>query len=464
MRQENDLGKDPIGKLVLRIAIPSMLAQFVNVLYSIVDRMYIGNITGVGDLALAGVGVCGPVITMVGSVASLIGIGGAPLMSIRLGEGKKEKAKAIVANSFLMICILSVLLIAVLYPLKKPMLMFFGASEATIPFANKYFSIYLIGTLFALLSVGMSQFIICQGYAKIAMFSVIIGAVLNIMLDPIFIFAFKMGVAGAAAATVISQFASCCFVLTFLFGERPPVKITFGGYSFEVMRRVLSIGFTPFAIIAVDNVMIIAMNAVLQKYGGAESGDMLVTCATIAQSFMLVVTMPLGGITGGTQSILSYNYGAYRIDRVKAAQKKIFILCLAYTGIMTVSAWIFGKHFVRLFTADTVIAEQAQWAIRVCTLSLLPLGIQYEIVDGFTAIGKVRFSLPLSFWRKAVYFAALFALPVFFGAKSSFYAEPISDVGGPFISMAVYALAMNKVLKKRKENQNSTEKAPTVVE
>lgn len=458
MRQENDLGRDPIGKLVLRIAIPSMLAQFVNVLYSIVDRMYIGNIKDVGDLALAGVGVCGPVITMICSVASLIGIGGAPLMSIRLGEGKKEKAKAIVANCFLMLCVLSVLLIAVLYPIRKPMLMFFGASDATIPYAGKYFSIYLIGTLFALLSAGMSQFIICQGYAKIAMFSVIIGAVSNIILDPIFIFALHMGVAGAAVATVLSQLASCIFVLLFLFGERPPIRITFGGYSLKVMKKVLSIGFTPFAIIAVDNVMIIAMNAVLQRYGGAGSGDMLVTCATIAQSFMLVVTMPLGGITGGTQSILSYNYGAYQIDRVKAAQKKIFLLCLAYTGLMTAAAWLFGGQFVRLFTTDPTVSENAKWAIRVCTLSLLPLGIQYEIVDGFTAIGKVRFSLPLSFWRKTVYFAALFALPVFFGAKAAFYAEPISDVGGPFVSMAVYALFMNKVLKKRKESHTSNKK------
>lgn len=321
MRQENDLGKDPISKLVLRIALPSMLAQFVNVLYSIVDRMYIGNIADSGDLALAGVGVCGPVITMIGSVASLIGIGGAPLMSIRMGEGKIQKAKAIVANCFLMILILSAVLVAALYPIRKPMLMFFGASEATIPFAESYFAVYLIGTAFALLSVGMSQFIICQGYAKTAMSAVIIGAVLNIALDPLFIFVFKMGVRGAAAATVISQLASCCYVLAFLFGKKPPVKISFSGYSLRVMKRVLSIGFTPFAIIAVDNVMIIAMNAVLQKYGGAQSGDMLVTCATIAQSFMLVVTMPLGGISGGTQTILSYNYGAKQIDRVKAAQK-----------------------------------------------------------------------------------------------------------------------------------------------
>lgn len=455
MRQENDLGKDPIGKLVLRIALPSMLAQFVNVLYSIVDRMYIGNIAGVGELALAGVGVCGPVITMIGSVASLVGIGGAPLMSIRLGEGKQAKAKAILANCFMMLCVLSLVLVAVLFLVKRPMLLFFGASKATIPYADSYFSVYIAGTLFALLATGMSQFIICQGFAKIAMCAVILGAVLNIVLDPIFIFALDMGVAGAAIATVLSQLASCCFVLAFLFGQRPMVSISFGGYSWQVIRRVLVIGLTPFAIIAVDNMMIIAMNTVLQRYGGAVQGDVLVTCATIAQSFMLVVTMPLSGISGGTQAILSYNYGAQQIDRVRAAQRKIFLLCLTYTVCMTAVAWLCGQWFVRLFTSDAAVAQKALWAIRVCTLSLLPLGIQYEIVDGFTAIGQVRFSLPLSFWRKLVYFAALFALPVIWGAQAAFYAEPISDFFGPLVSMIVYLLAMKRVLKKREAKRET---------
>ena len=453
MRQENDLGKDPIGRLVVRIALPSMLAQLVNVLYNIVDRMYIGNIAQTGDLALAGVGVCGPVITMVGSAAALIGIGGAPLMSIYLGEGKREKAFAVVANCFLMLCILSVALTAVLFPMKEPMLLFFGASKATISYADSYFSIYLTGTIFALLSIGMNQFIICQGFAKIAMLAVALGAGLNIILDPVFIFAWNMGVTGAAVATVLSQFASCCFVLSFLFGKRPAIRITFGGYSVRIMRRVLSIGFTPFAIIAVDNIMIIAMNAILHKYGGAAQGDMLVTCATIAQSFMLVVTMPLSGISGGTQTILSFNYGARQIGRVKMAQRKIFLLCLVYTGLMTAAAWLGGKWFVQLFTNDAAIAEKALWAIRVYTLSLLPLGIQYEIVDGFTAIGKVQYSLPLSFWRKLVYFAALFLLPAIWGAESAFFAEPISDVAGPLVSIMVYLSVMKKVLDKRKERQ-----------
>ena len=455
MKQANDLGREPIGPLVLRVALPSMLAQFVNVLYSIVDRMYIGNIAGVGELALAGVGICGPVITMVSSVASLIGVGGAPLMSIRLGEGKKEEARAILANAFLMLCTLSLALTAVLFCIRRPMLLFFGASEATIPYAETYFSFYVAGTIFALLSTGMSQFIICQGFPKIAMFLVVLGAVLNIALDPVFIFVLRLGVAGAAIATVLSQLASCCFVLRFLFGPWPQVSIGFKGYAARIMGRILAIGFTPFAIIAVDNVMIIAMNMVLQRYGGAQRGDMLVTCSTIAQSFMLVVTMPLGGITGGTQSILSYNYGACHVGRVRAGQRRIFGLCLGFTALMTAVAWLGGPLFVRLFTADAQVAAQAQWAIRVCTLSLLPLGLQYEIVDGFTAIGQVRYSLPLSFWRKLVYFVALFVCPALFGAEAAFFAEPISDLLGPAVSIVVYLLVMNRVLKKRLQTRRT---------
>lgn len=453
MVMENDLGKDNVWKLVWRIAIPSMLGQFVSVFYSIVDRMYVGNIPNVGDLALAGVGVCGPVVTMVGSVAFLVGVGGSPLMSISMGENNMEKARKILANCFLMICVFSVLLMAVVLPLRRPMLMLFGASEATYPYADAYFTTYMFGTLFALIANGMNQFVICQGFAKAGMKSVILGAVLNIVLDPIFIFGLKMGVTGGALATVISQMASAAYVLRFLFSYLVPVRITFGGYDWKIVGKVLTMGFTPFVIIAIDNVMIIAMNAVLQKYGGAANGDMLVTCATIVQSFMLIVTMPLGGISGGTQTILGYNYGARQIQRVKDAQKYIVMLCAGYTAIMFVLARLVGPLFVRLFTQDAMLAEKAVWAIGVCTLAIIPLGVQYELVDGFTAIGKVNISLPLSFWRKLVYFVALFILPAIWGAEAIFYAEPISDVVGPFTTMAVYGLTMNKILKRRQVTQ-----------
>ena len=445
MKMENDLGHDPVRSLVLRIAIPSMLAQFVSVLYSIVDRMYIGNIPQVGDLALAGAGICGPIVTMIGSVASLVGMGGSPLMSISMGQKEMQKAKEILSTGFVMLLAGAVLLLAFLMPVRRQMLLFFGASEVTLPYAMDYYTMYLAGTFFALLSLGLNQFIIAQGFARVGMCSVLLGAVSNIILDPVFIFLFGMGVGGAAAATVLSQLASTLFVLRFLRQKDIPVRLSFRGFRWKLMKKILVIGMTPFLIIALDNVMIIVMNMVLQHYGGAGQGDMLITCATIAQSFMLIVTMPLGGISAGTQSILGYNYGAGNMDRVKSAQKYIILLCVLYTSLMFLMARLLGESFVSLFTRDAGVAENAFRAIRICTLSIVPLGVQYAIVDGFTGMGKVQISLPLSFFRKGVYFAVLFLAPALWGAGAAFYAETVSDLIPPVVSAVVYFVVMKKM-------------------
>lgn len=460
MKTENNLGCDNVKTLVWRIALPSMLAQFVSVLYSIVDRMYIGHIPDYGDVALAGVGVCGPVVTMVGSFAFLVGVGGAPLMSIKLGEGNREEAREILANCFLMLVVMAFLLTGVMTVLCRPMLRLFGASQVTFPYADVYFRTYLLGTVFALLSVGLNQFVICQGFAKAGMKSVMLGAVCNIVLDPIFIFGLNMGVRGAAVATVISQMASCIYVLCLLWGKKMPIRITVGGYRTRIMRKVLAMGFTPFIIIAIDNVMIIAMNAVLQKYGGPEQGDSLITCATIVQSFMLVVTMPLGGISGGTQTILSYNYGAGNTGRVLEAQKYIIRLCLLFTVVMTAASWLCGGMFVRLFTGDAGLSGQAVWAIRVCTAAIIPLGAQYALVDGFTAMGCIRYSLPLSFFRKLVYFVSLFLIPLALPAKYIFFIEPISDILGPAASVITYRLVIHKIMERRREAVASMRSGP----
>lgn len=451
MATPNDLGRGSIPRLVFRIAIPSMLAQFVSVFYSIVDRIFVSSIPEVGDLALAGLGVCGPVVTMIGSFAFLIGIGGTPLMGISLGERNPKKAQQILANCFAMLCILSVILTGVFFLIREPMLRLFGASDITYEYANQYFSVYVCGTVFALLATGMNQFIICQGYAKTGMVSVMIGTVMNIILDPVFIFVFDMGVAGAALATVVSQAASAAFILIFLFSKWTGVKITFGGYDIKIMLRVLKLGFTPFAIIAVDNVMIIAMNALLQRYGGAQ-GDALITCNTIVQSFMLVVTMPLGGISGGTQCILSYNYGACNTERVMKSHRFIAILCAGYNTIMFILARVCGTQFISLFTTDPELTAQALRAIKICTLAIIPLGVQYAIIDGLTGMGQVQFSLPLSFWRKAVYFISIFLLPAAFGASAVFFAEPISDILGPVVSIAVEAKYLKKILLDREHS------------
>ena len=453
MSARNDLGRDEIGKLVLHIALPSMLAQFVSVLYSIVDRMYIGHIPGEGDAALAGVGVCGPVVTMAGSVAFLIAVGGAPLMSMRMGEGREDEAARILSTCARMLVVASVLLMALVLPLREPMLHLFGASEATYPCAEAYFTVYMCGTLFALLSTGLNQFIIAQGFARTGMLLVMLGAALNIALDPVFIFLLGWGVRGAAAATVLSQLVSAAGALRFLTGRQAALRLARRPFSAQIAKKVLRLGFAPFSIIAVDNAMIIAMNAVLQRYGGAAQGDMLVTCATIAQSFMLVVTMPLGGITSGTETILAFNYGALRVDRVREGQRRIFSLCVLYTAVMFVLARLAGPLFVRLFTQDAQQAALSFWAIRVCTLAVIPLGVQYEVVDGFTALGQVRLAFALSFFRKLVYFIALFALPALLGARAAFYAEPVSDVIGPAVSICVHRIMMNRVLSRRLEQR-----------
>ncbi len=448
MKIENDLGRDDVRLLVMRIAIPSMLAQFVSVLYSVVDRMYIGNIPEIGETALAGVGVCGPIVTLITAFGSLVGVGGAPLMSIRLGEKDEKGASQILENCFLLLSAISLIIMAAALLLKNRLLVWFGASEAIFPYANDYITIYLLGTIFALLSIGMNQFIICQGFAKVAMKSVMLGAVVNIVLDPVFIFGFDMGVKGGALATVISQMASAAFVLAFLFGKRVPIRITFGNYQWRIMRKVIFLGLSPFLIVAFDNVLVIAMNASLQHYGGPE-GDMLLTCNTIVQSFMLMVTMPLGGITGGTQSILGYNFGARRSDRVLAAQQWIVTLALIFTAVMFIIAQAVPQYFVRIFTREPEYVELTVWAIRVFTLGIIPLSIQYGIVDGYTGMGIAPIAISLSAFRKTLYLLGVFLIPMIFGVRAVFYTEPFSDFLGTAVSIAVYLLTMKKILRRR---------------
>ena len=446
MSRVNALDTDNMRGLVWKLAIPSMLAQFVSVLYSIVDRMYIGNIPEIGEVALAGVGVCGPIVTLLSSPAFLVGIGGAPLVSIRMGQRNYRAAEAILANCFLMLTVIALGLTGVSLLIKDYLLMWFGASETTFVYANQYITVYLLGTLFALMSTGLNQFIICQGFAKTGMASVVLGAVCNIVLDPIFIFTLDMGVPGAAIATVLSQMASCLFVLAFLFSKRPLIRITFGRYHWFIMRKVLTIGFTPFIIVAFDNILIISLNSVIQRYGGPEQGDMLLTCATIVQSFMLIITMPLSGITTGTQTILGYNLGARKPERIIRAEKNIVFLCLVFTTIMFVIAHTVPEYFVRIFTRDEEYVRVTVDAIRVYTLGVIPLAVQYTIVDGFTGMGFSVAAISLSTFRKAIFFLCVFCIPPIFGVEHVFYTEPVSDIVSVMLSVAVFALCFKKMI------------------
>src|SRR5699024_8530903 len=309
MKKTNDFGRDSIPLLVLKISIPFMFAQFVNVLYSIVDRIYVGNIPVTGADALAGVGVCAPVVTLLSSFGTLFGIGGSVLFSVRLGAEDKKNARKILANSFSYLIIVSLALTLIFLVTKDQLLNWFGASEVTFSYADAYMTIYTAGTFFALLGTGMNYFITAQGFPLLGMTTTLIGAVVNIVLDPVFIFLFDMGVAGAAVATVLAQMCSCAFVLCTLRRKRMPVSLAIVRPDRDTGKRIVKIGFSPFLILASDSIIIIALNAVLQYYGGPEYGDTLITAATIVQSYMLLITSPMLGITGGSQPLISFNYG-----------------------------------------------------------------------------------------------------------------------------------------------------------
>lgn len=447
------MGRDSIPSLVLKLAGPAMLAQFVNVLYSIIDRMYIGHIPKTGALALAGAGICGPIVTLLSSFGTLVGLGGSILLSIRLGEKNIKKAQQILANSFLMLAVFSAVLTVAFLLLKDHLLLWFGASEATFPYANSYLTIYTLGTFFALMANGLNYFITCQGFPFFGMLTVLIGAISNIILDPVFIFLFDMGVSGAAIATVISQFISCSFALCFLFSKRPQVRITFGDYSLPLMGRIIYLGISPFLILATDSLILIVMNASLQHFGGKGQGDMLITCATIVQSYMTLITSPMLGISGGTQPIISYNYGAKLTKRVKTAEKYILGLCLVFTTIMFLVSQLLPQFFVQFFTSDVEYINFSIWGIKVFTMMIIPLSFQYVLVDGLTAMERTKTALSLSLFRKCSFMILTILLPCFLEAKAAFYAEPAADLMASILSTIVFLLVIDKHLKKREMTQ-----------
>lgn len=453
IRRTNDLGRDSVLGLVLRLAIPTMLAQFVSVLYSIVDRMYIG--VGVGNLALAGVGVCAPIVTLLSSCASLVGLGGSPLMSMRMGEGNTKMAKRILNNGFLMLLALSAALTILFLLAKEQLLMWFGASASTFRYADTYMTIYTAGTFFALMSAGMNSFLIGQGFSGLGMATVMLGAVLNIALDPIFIFLFNMGVAGAAAATVISQMASCAFVILSLLRKKMPIRLGWGDFHWRTMRQIASFGLSPFLIIASDSVLLIVLNTVLQRYGGPGEGDILVTCATIVQSYLLIITMPLGGITLGCQPVVSFNYGAGNAARIKQAMRCIAGLCLVFCILMTIVTHTASPLYVALFTKDSEIMLRSVRYIKRFTAMLIPLAFQYALVDETTALGHVRLALFCSMFRKTLFLSALLLLPALASAEATFFSEPIADLVSSLVTIALFLHFFPRILAERSKETAS---------
>ena len=444
-----DLGRDGIWTLVLSLALPTALAQAVNVLYAIVDRMFIGHIAGYGDIALAGVGVAAPIATFISSFATLIGMGGAPLMAMSEGHGDHEKAERIVTTGFYLLIISSALLTPVFFFFRDPILLAFGASPVTLPYASEYLGWYLLGTPFALLAGGLNSFVINQGMSRKGMASVLTGAVLNIMLDPLFIFTFSMGVKGAAIATVLSQLASMCVSIMALRGSDATIKLRFRGFMPSQITKIIKFGLSSFIIISTDSLLLVILNAMLQRYGGPEMGDILITCSTIVQSYHILVTYPMGGMTAGCQGLVSYNFGAGLGDRVKGSIRNLQILITGYTVVMFIFT-IFGSElFATLFSSDPQILELSARYMLIFECMIIPLSFQYVNVDMMTALGQIKISLPLSLTRKITFFLASLILPMIFGASSAFFSEPISDIIACVIGTTIVHLSLGKILAKR---------------
>ena len=447
-----DLGSPRVLPTVLKLVIPAMIAQFINVLYSIVDRMYVGNIAGIGDTALAAVGVCAPITTLISSFAFLIGTGGAPLFAMALGEGKEETSKKILTNALYSLAAIALIVTAIVFAFEKPLLMTFGASGSTYAYARQYLLIYAAGALFSITATGLNQYITAQGYSGMGMLTTVIGAAANIALDPLFIFVFRMNVAGAALATVLSQFLSFLFVAVFLLLKSTKIRLSLGRASLRLIGKIVKLGISPFIIMATDSVIIIVSNAVLQSRGGAD-GDLWITVSTVVQAFFQLITMPMMGISTGSQPVISYNYGAKNTALIKKAEKYITALCLGFTVFMTLVSLFAAGPFVSLFTSNAEIASRSVWGIRVFMVGVIPLAFQYAFVDGLTALGQPQYAIVLSLTRKLiVYLGCILVLPVFWGAQAVFYAEPAADICAAILSTAVFLIVFPKILKKREKN------------
>lgn len=435
---EHEFDQIPISKLVLRLGIPAMCAQFFNILYSIVDRAFVGHIAADGDIALASIGICAPVLTAITAFSSLIGIGGASVMSISIGKKDYKNARLAMNNAILLLLCLSAILTVLSLISVKPLLYALGCSDIMYPYASGYFKIYVTGTAAVLCGTGMNQFILAFGNAKRGMLTVMIGAIVNTILDPIFIYVFHMGICGAAVATVIAQFCVLLYVLFFLFSDKPAFKLSYSHLNYPIVRQILTIGSLPFFIMLFDNLLVISLNFTLRKYGGNIMGDRYISCAAVVQSFMVLVFYPAQGITAGCGTLYSYHYGAGHYDKVIQVFRYVFYLCAGYMLLLCVAAQLIPETFAYIFIQEETAVILSASCIRKYTLGLLGVAIQYAIVDGLTAMGQIRLALPISFFRKILYIICVFLFPVFCSLENVFYAETISDIAGASVTVIVF--------------------------
>ncbi len=441
-----------LNKLMFSMAIPTIVAQVINILYNIVDRVYIGHIPGASVDALTGVGVALPVIVFISAFSAFVGQGGAPLSSIWLGKGDKEHAEKILGNGTFLLIVFTIILMFVFYIWQKPLLYAFGASDMTISYASTYLSWYLVGTISVEIALGLNTYIIAQGNSGVAMVSVLAGAIFNIILDPLFIFVFEMGVKGAAIATVISQTLSAIWVLYFLTGKKALLKIKFRYLvpDFNIIKSIFLLGISPFVMRATESLISIVMNSGLQKYGG----DIYVAALTVMQSVMQLFSAPIGGFTQGVQPLVSYNYGAQNFTRVRQTYKKMIVTCGSFSFITTIVVMVFPQVFARIFTDDTTLIELVSRKMPLFMCGMLLFGVQMAIQPVFLALGQAKISLIIAMLRKVILLTPLAIIfPVFFDVDGVFFAEPVSDFISAITAIILFRLNINKILSREKVEQ-----------
>lgn len=449
-KKNSNLGEASVGKLLFKLALPVIVAQMVNLLYNMVDRIYIGHIPETGDLALTGLGLCFPIIMIITAFSSLIGGGGGPRVAIHMGKGENEGAEEIIGSSVAALYMIALLLTVVLEITGVPILRLFGASDNTLPYALDYMRIYVLGTIFVMFALGLNPFITAQGFSKESMKTVLIGAVCNIVLDPIFIFIFDMGVKGAALATILSQGVSALWVLHFLTGKKTILRIRkkYIRLNRKVLAPVLALGVSPFIMTATESAINVAFNMSLSKYGG----DIAVGAMTILSSIMQLQMMPVQGLAQGAQPIISYNYGAAKVERVKQAYKLLFVCCLTYTMIFWLCVQFFPDVFVSIFNKSPELVDTTAWALRVYMGVSGLFGIQMAVQQTFVSLGQAKLSLFIACLRKIILLIPLvLILPFFFEDKvfAVFLAEPVSDFISVTTAGTLFLLNIKIILAKK---------------
>ena len=449
-----DMGTERVSKLLAQLAIPAVVAQVINLLYNIVDRIYIGHIPDIGASALTGVGLFTPILMLLNAFAMLAGSGGAPRAAIAMGQQDQKGAEKIMGNCFALLLLLAVVLTTTGYIFAPQLLRMFGASDVTLPYAVAYARIYILGSVFVLLVMGMNPFITTQGFAKISMMTTVIGAVINIILDPIFIFALKMGVQGAALATVLSQAVGAVWILRFLSGKKTILHLRKENFQLEkdVIMPCLALGISTFVMLSTESILSVSFTSSLSRYGG----DIAVGAMTIITSISQLVSMPLQGICQGGQPIISYNYGAHNENRVKEAFFTQFKVCVSFSVVCWMIILLVPQVFAHMFSGNAELVQYTSWALRIYMAGIFSQGFQLCCQQSFVALGQAKISLFLACLRKLILLIPLiFLLPVFLENKvfAVFLAEPVSDILAATVTTTVFLSKFNGILKRGPENK-----------